>query len=329
MKHTVTQVVTRKSALMVTSDPFVLKTTLNMQPTHIHELKSAARRTFGLLILEFIWKHLLQPRFGCRYFLPEEHGCDALLTNCTKAPLRPKACIESKYVENFWIKKGTLLQKVKDASSKLRRAESRGFRNRFLLVSSFALKRAGCEGDKLYKEAQQYVIVVLLMKSEIVEENPSYATQEIVDKTKKLTEEEALDPVANLGINLLYDKLADVEAHQERDGETLQTLQQEQEHIKETLQTLQQEQEHIKETLQTLQQKQERVEETLQTLQQKQERVEETLQTLQQKQERVEETLQTLSKAQQEASKKQETMAEDIVELKNLVIEFLKRLDKE
>ncbi len=126
---------------MTSSDPFVLKTTLNMQPAHIHELKSAARRTFGLLILEFIWKHLLRARFGCRNFSPEEHGCDAWLTNCTKAPLRPKACIESKYVENFWLKKGTLLQKVKDASSKLRRAESRGFKNRFLLVSSFAIKR--------------------------------------------------------------------------------------------------------------------------------------------------------------------------------------------
>ena len=141
MKDTVTQILTRKSALMTSSDPFVLKTTLNMQPTHIHELKSAARRTFGLLILEFIWKHLLRARFGCRNFSPEEHGCDAWLTNCTKAPLRPKACIESKYVENFWLKKGTLLQKVKDASSKLRRAESRGFKNRFLLVSSFAIKR--------------------------------------------------------------------------------------------------------------------------------------------------------------------------------------------
>ena len=96
------------------------------------------------------------------------------------------------------------------------------------------------------------------MKSEVVEENPSYATQEIVDKTKKLTEDEALDPVADLGINLLYDKLADVEARQDR----------------------------------------------------------------------VEETLQTLSKAQQEVSKKQETMARDIVELKKLVIEILKRLDK-
>ncbi len=262
---------------MPAHDPFVVTTIINIQPSQLHELKSASKRVLGLLTLQFIWKHLLRPQFGCQHFLAEEYGCDVLLTNCTRPPLRPNACIESKYVENFWLRRGVLLQKVKDARYKLRRAHNRGFKNRFLLVSSFAIKRHIYESNKLFKEERQYVIVVLLMKSKIVEEDPPLATQEIVSKAEELTEEESLDPIANLAVNMLYDKFNEFEEEQ-KDFEK-------------------------------------RIEE-------RQERIEE-------RQERIEKKLQMLQQDQKLLRKGQKKLVEEVVELKNLVIEVLKRLDKE
>ena len=97
------------------TEDIVLNTVIDVQPEHMYELQAAPARIFGLLVLELICKRVLLPTYGCQDFTPEKHGCDVVLKQCTQAPLCPEACLESKYVENFWLKEGTLLQQVKDA----------------------------------------------------------------------------------------------------------------------------------------------------------------------------------------------------------------------
>ncbi len=197
--------------LVRTTKTIVMNTAIEVQSEYMYELQASPPRRFGLLVLHLICERLLKPIYNCQDFSPEKDGCDVVLTECSQPPLRPKACIESKYVENFWIKESTLLQQVKDAARKLRRVETHDVVHRFFLVSSFALKRQARASDKIFKHAHQYVILVLLVTSKAIEENPRQATQEIVVKAKELTEEESLEAVSNISVVMLNDKLAEFE----------------------------------------------------------------------------------------------------------------------
>ncbi len=263
------------------TEDIVLNTVIDVQPEHMYELQAAPARIFGLLVLELICKRVLLPTYGCQDFTPEKHGCDVVLKQCTQEPLRPEACLESKYVENFWLKEGTLLQQIKDAARKLRRVKTHDVAHRFLLVSSFALRQRARASDKRFKHAHEYVIVVLLMTSKAVEENPAVATQEIVAKTKKLTEEESLEAISNISVVMLNDKLAEFE-------------------------------DQVGMHFDEIEKRQDRIEENQQVLREK-------LQELSKEQQAIRKEQQLLRKGQQE-------LAENVLELKTLLINALKQL---
>ncbi len=226
----------------------VLATSIDVPARDVFELHALPPRRFGLLILDYIWRSVIQPRYRCEGLTTEHGGCDAVVINCRQKPLAPHACLENKYVENFWLREGVLYQEVRDASAKLKRARRKGNPNRYLLVSSFALRRKREEKEnerekKIFKGIREYVLVVILVKSDVVEKDPALATQEIVDSGKDMKEVETLDSITNIGSVLLYDKLADLEDKLDEKFDEIET---EQQAIRQEQQAIRQEQQAIR-----------------------------------------------------------------------------------
>ena len=311
---------------MSTTADILLKTAINVQPERVYELQAAPARKFGLLILELICKRLLLPSYECLDFSPETDGCDVVLTSCFQPPFYPHACIESKYVENFWIKPGTLLQQVKDAARKLRRVETHDVAHRFLLVSSLALKKRARANNKIFKHAHHYVIVVLLMPSKVVEENPSHATQEMIAQAKELTKEESLEAVSNISVVMLNDKFAEFE---DQVAIHFEKLENEQEHIKKNQRLLQKNQQTFQKKLHELDLKQQEIRQEQQVIRQEQQVIRQEQQEIRQEQQVIRQEQQVIRQEQQLLRKGQQELKEDVSELKALLTNFLKRLTAE
>ncbi len=197
-------------------------------------------RRFAAQLTALLCEHVLQISFGCQGWRLEVEGCDVLMEDCLKEPLAPNSCIESKYVEIFWYRQGTLLQTLKDAVAKLRRAMSEKSMPRFVLLSRFTQKKqqfrqeSKPQPDKnIFKEGEPYVLVVVIMSSEIGKKNLQQVVEVVSPETKKYLKAEGLEAITNIGANIIYDELQEVKHEQ-------QAIRQEQQATKQQLVKLEQ-----------------------------------------------------------------------------------------
>ncbi len=231
-------------------------TRVDLSRRQVHALMQLSPRRFATQLTALICDRLLEASFGCQKWQLEVEGCDVLMQGCTKEPLAPNSCLESKYVENYWLRRGTLLQTLKDAVAKLRRAMPKRPVRRLVLLSSFAqqkphptrdLRSRG--DDNLFKTREQHVLVVVLLSSEIGEKKLQNVVEVISQETEEYLKAEGLEAITNIGANIIYDELQEVKQEQWIIREEQQAIREEQRAIREEQRAIREEQQATKQHL--------------------------------------------------------------------------------